>query len=158
MRGGRKERRRKLGLPEELTAEEQAAEAARQAEKAGEAAKKRLPVKPVTKINRMREILVDMKKASDPVCTLVQSVEPVCAADFHPLHMYWGHNQYLLARAMPTMTRTHTIVLMSMPERRVHVGGVPNMLQDVNSVLPQRVQQSRGRQQAAHQGGWQGAH
>ena len=60
----RRERRRKLGLPEELTEEEKAAERARAEEEAAREAAKRLPVRPVTKIAKMREILVQMKKAS----------------------------------------------------------------------------------------------
>lgn len=60
----RRERRKKLGLPEELTEEEKEAErAAKEAEAQREAAK-RLPVKPVTKIAKMRDILVNMKKAA----------------------------------------------------------------------------------------------
>jgi len=60
----RKERRRKLGLPEELTEEEKAAEAAKRAEQeAKQASRMGLPVKPVSAMDRMRRLLVDMKKA-----------------------------------------------------------------------------------------------
>mmetsp|Transcript_44596 Transcript_44596/g.113972 ORF Transcript_44596/g.113972 Transcript_44596/m.113972 type:complete len:413 (-) Transcript_44596:13-1251(-) len=61
----RKERRRKLGLPEKLTEEEKAAEAARKAAEAEKAAASRmgLPVKPVSAMDKMRKLLVDMKKA-----------------------------------------------------------------------------------------------
>lgn len=61
----RRERRRKLGLPEDLTEEEKAAEKARAEAEAAEAARKRLPVKPVSRIKRMREILVAMKKSPE---------------------------------------------------------------------------------------------
>lgn len=67
----RKERRRKLGLPEELTEEEKERERQREAEKAAkakeEAEKKAaagLIVKPVTKIEAMRAVLVDIKKCN----------------------------------------------------------------------------------------------
>jgi hypothetical protein len=63
----RKERRRKLGLPEELTPEEEEAERQKLAADAGREAARRLPVKPVTRIARLRETLVQMKKTSDPV-------------------------------------------------------------------------------------------
>lgn len=59
----RRERRRKLGLPEELSPEEEAAERAKQAEK--EAAKNKrgpVPLKPLAAISRMRDALVQMKK------------------------------------------------------------------------------------------------
>lgn len=67
----RKERRRKLGLPEELTEEEKARDAQRQADKAAAAAKaeeenkKKIfgHVKPMSTLERMRPILVTMKKA-----------------------------------------------------------------------------------------------
>ncbi len=44
----RRERRRKLGLPEELTEEEREAERQKAAAKAAEEAKRKLPVKPIT--------------------------------------------------------------------------------------------------------------
>ena len=66
----RKERRRKLGLPEELTAEEQEEERKRDEERARlaaeELAKKAangLYVKPVAKLENLRKHLVDIKKA-----------------------------------------------------------------------------------------------
>lgn len=62
--GRRRERRRKAGLPEELTEEEQAAENAKAEAEAAAAAKRRLPAKPITKINRLRDVLVGMRKAS----------------------------------------------------------------------------------------------
>lgn len=61
--GCRKARRRKLGLPEELTPEELEEERRKAEEKAAAEAKKKLPVKPVSRINKMRDILVSMKKA-----------------------------------------------------------------------------------------------
>jgi UBX domain-containing protein 1/4 len=66
----RKERRRKLGLPEELTPEEQEEERKREEERARvaaeELAKKAangLYVKPVSKLENLRKHLVDIKKA-----------------------------------------------------------------------------------------------
>ena len=59
----RRERRRKLGLPEELTEEEKEEERRRERVQAEEEAKRRLPVKPVAKSERMRYLLVEMKKA-----------------------------------------------------------------------------------------------
>ena len=63
------ERRRKLGLPDELTEEEKAKERARAEKKAAEAkaeaekkAKAGLVVKPVEKIDALRRLLVDIKK------------------------------------------------------------------------------------------------
>ena len=58
----RAERRRKLGLPVEVSPEEEAAERAKQVEK--EAAKRKgpVPAKPVTHVEKMREALVNMKK------------------------------------------------------------------------------------------------
>jgi len=60
----RAERRRKLGLPEHLTPEEEARERAKQADK--EAAQRKKPLvaapKPVTNLESMRQSLVDMKK------------------------------------------------------------------------------------------------
>ena len=58
----RAERRRKLGLPVEVSPEEEAAERAKQVEK--EAAKRKgpVPAKPVTHVEKMREALVKMKK------------------------------------------------------------------------------------------------
>ena len=61
----RRQRRKKLGLPEELTEEEVEVERAAKEAEAQKEAEKRLPVKPVTKIAKMREILVQMKKASE---------------------------------------------------------------------------------------------
>lgn len=60
----RRERRRKLGLPEELTEEEKAAEQAKREAQAAEEASKKLPVVPITRISKLRELLVQMKKAS----------------------------------------------------------------------------------------------
>jgi len=57
----RRQRRRKMGLPEELTEEERAAEAAKAAEKErakASAAAAFVPVKPVTQIAKLRELLV----------------------------------------------------------------------------------------------------
>ena len=65
----RRERRARLGLPEELNEEEKEEERRREREKAEREARRRLPVKPVVKAERMRQILVEMKKtyeASDP--------------------------------------------------------------------------------------------
>lgn len=59
----RAERRRKLGLPEHLTSQEEAAERAKQAER--EATKRRqpaVPPKPVTALENMRQALVQVKK------------------------------------------------------------------------------------------------
>jgi len=50
-------------LPEELTEEELVEERRREREKAEEEARRRLPVKPIAKAERMRQILVDMKKS-----------------------------------------------------------------------------------------------
>ncbi|KAK9831953.1 hypothetical protein WJX81_002741 [Elliptochloris bilobata] len=59
----RRARRRKMGLPEELTEEEKAAEAAKAAEKErAKVANAFVPIKPVTQISRLRELLVGMKK------------------------------------------------------------------------------------------------
>jgi len=54
----RKERRRKLGLPEELSEEEKAAERARIAEAAKAKPSIGLPVKQVSLLAQMREVLV----------------------------------------------------------------------------------------------------
>ena len=55
----RRQRRRKLGLPEELGEEERAAEAARAADKdKAKAAASFVPVKPVTLLSNLRELLV----------------------------------------------------------------------------------------------------
>ena len=54
----RKERRRKLGLPEELTEAEKEAERARLAESAKAKPTIGLPVKPVSLLAQMREVLV----------------------------------------------------------------------------------------------------
>ncbi|CAL8469381.1 g8922 [Coccomyxa elongata] len=58
----RRERRRKLGLPEELTEEEKAAEAAKRAEAAKAKTARALPVKPISLITQLRDVLVGMKK------------------------------------------------------------------------------------------------
>jgi hypothetical protein len=56
----RKERRRKLGLPEELTEEEKAAEAAKRAvQEAKQASRMGLPVKPVSGEHSPISLLVD---------------------------------------------------------------------------------------------------
>lgn len=62
----KRERRRKLGLPEEQTEEELAKEAAEaaQKQKAAEAGKLRLPVKPVSATEKLRSSLVEMKKSA----------------------------------------------------------------------------------------------
>ena len=62
----RKERRRKLGLPEELTEEEKAAERARQAESAKAKPSIGLSVKPVSLLLQMRNALV--RRASLSSC------------------------------------------------------------------------------------------
>ncbi len=54
----RRERRRKLGLPEELTEEEKAAEAAKRAEAAKAKTARALPVKPISLITQLRDVLV----------------------------------------------------------------------------------------------------
>ena len=55
----RRARRRKLGLPEELSEEEKAAEAAKAAEKErAKVAAAFVPVKPVTQISKLRKLLV----------------------------------------------------------------------------------------------------
>ena len=54
----RKERRRKLGLPEELTEAEKEAERARLAESAKAKPTIGLPVKPISLLAQMREVLV----------------------------------------------------------------------------------------------------
>lgn len=59
----RKERRKKVGLPEELNEEEKEEEVRREREKAELEARRRLPVKPVAKAERMRMLLVNMKKS-----------------------------------------------------------------------------------------------
>lgn len=58
----RKARRRRLGLPEELTEEEKEAERQKAAEKAAREAARKLPVKPVSVAEKLRPILVDIKK------------------------------------------------------------------------------------------------
>eukprot|EP01025_Chloroclados_australasicus_P033538 TRINITY_DN34241_c2_g1_i1.p1 TRINITY_DN34241_c2_g1~~TRINITY_DN34241_c2_g1_i1.p1 ORF type:complete len:342 (-),score=69.32 TRINITY_DN34241_c2_g1_i1:32-982(-) len=76
----RKERRKKLGLPEELTPEEQEAENKRLAEQAEQDARHKLTVKPVTRISNMREILVQMKKqaAQDKFMTCCKTLTAYC--------------------------------------------------------------------------------
>ncbi len=54
----RRERRRKLGLPEELSEEEKAAEAAKKAEAAKAKVSRALPVKPIALITQLRDVLV----------------------------------------------------------------------------------------------------
>ena len=54
----RRERRRKLGLPEELTEEERAAERAKQAERERAKAAHALPVRRVTLATQLRDTLV----------------------------------------------------------------------------------------------------
>lgn len=54
----RRERRRRLGLPEELTEEEKAAEAAKKAAAAKAQASSKLPVKPISLITQLRDTLV----------------------------------------------------------------------------------------------------
>jgi hypothetical protein len=54
----RRARRRKLGLPEELTEEEKEAERQKAADKEKEKLAKKLPVKPVSTLAKQREILV----------------------------------------------------------------------------------------------------
>lgn len=56
-------RRRKLGLPEELTEEEKEEERRKAAAKIEEVHKKKLPIKPVEVGEKMRGLLVEMKKA-----------------------------------------------------------------------------------------------
>ncbi len=57
------ERRALQGLPLELTEEEKEEERRKERERAEAEAKRRLPVKPVAKAERMRVLLVEMKKA-----------------------------------------------------------------------------------------------
>ena len=52
-----------MGLPEDLTEEEKEEERRKEREKAEAEAKRRLPVKPVAKAEKMRLLLVEMKKA-----------------------------------------------------------------------------------------------
>jgi UBX domain-containing protein 1/4 len=58
----RRERRKKMGLPEELTPEEKEAERKQLEEKLAEEARRRLPVKPVILAEKMRTVLVSIKK------------------------------------------------------------------------------------------------
>ena len=58
----RRARRMALGLPPELSEEEKAAEATKEAAKIAAEAAKRLPVKAVSVLARQREILVSVKK------------------------------------------------------------------------------------------------
>ncbi|GBF94079.1 hypothetical protein Rsub_07347 [Raphidocelis subcapitata] len=61
----RRERRRRLGLPEELTEEEKAAEAEKARQKAAqEVARRTQYVKPVSMLERLRPVLVSMKKGA----------------------------------------------------------------------------------------------
>ena len=66
-------RRRKLGLPEELSEEEKAEDERRKAERAVQNCAHKLVAKPVGRITAMRDILTTMKKSSDAVRT----VEPL---------------------------------------------------------------------------------
>ncbi|GAB4822019.1 hypothetical protein N2152v2_009065 [Parachlorella kessleri] len=79
----RRERRRKLGLPEELTEEEREAERQKAAAKAAEEAKRKLPVKPITAGERMRDRLVAVKKGhpgeDERVKTCFQTLMKFCA-------------------------------------------------------------------------------
>lgn len=59
----RRERRRRLGLPEELTEEEKEAERKRLEEKLAEEARRKLPIKPAAAAEKMRALLVEMKRA-----------------------------------------------------------------------------------------------
>ena len=59
----RRERRRAAGLPEELTPEEAEVERRKAEAAAAEEARRRLPVKPVAALDRLRALLVGMKKA-----------------------------------------------------------------------------------------------
>ena len=63
----RKERRRKLGLPEELTEAEKEAERARLAQSAKAKPTIGLPVKPISLLAQMREVLV-----RSPFCPVLQ--------------------------------------------------------------------------------------
>lgn len=67
-RGGcacRRERRRAQGLPEDLTPEEQEEERKKAEADMARQTRAHLPVKPVTRINKMRDVLVQMKKTTD---------------------------------------------------------------------------------------------
>lgn len=81
----RRARRRKLGLPEELTEEEKAQEAATAAKKADAAKKKNsfVTVKPVSVAEKIRAKLVDLKKAnpdkSDGVTMCFQTIQKYLA-------------------------------------------------------------------------------
>ncbi|KAL4429552.1 hypothetical protein ABPG77_008601 [Micractinium sp. CCAP 211/92] len=78
----RRERRRKLGLPEELTEEEKEEERRKAAAKAEEERKRKLPIKPVEVGEKMRGLLVDMKKAhpgqDDALKTCWQTLLKMC--------------------------------------------------------------------------------
>lgn len=81
----RRERRRKLGLPEELTPEEKAAEAVKQAEAAKAKASRALPIKPVSLTSQLRDVLVRLGI----------------------LHSF-THRRYLLMLRLPTDLRLHS--------------------------------------------------
>lgn len=80
----RRERRRKLGLPEELTAEEKEAERKKVEEKIAEDSKRRLPLtKSVILGEKMRDLLVAIKKAhngqDEAVKSCFQTMLKICA-------------------------------------------------------------------------------
>lgn len=78
----RKERRRRLGLPEELTEEEKEEERRKAAAKAEEERRRKLPIKPVEVGEKMRALLVAMKKAhpgqDDALKTCWQTLLKMC--------------------------------------------------------------------------------
>ena len=91
----RKERRRKLGLPEELTDEEKAAERARLAESAKAKPSIGLPVKPVSLLAQLRDALVrsSLPRAQHPITDLKVSddaVLPVAFPGYGCQRMYWA--------------------------------------------------------------------
>eukprot|EP01023_Acetabularia_acetabulum_P002190 TRINITY_DN10838_c0_g1_i1.p1 TRINITY_DN10838_c0_g1~~TRINITY_DN10838_c0_g1_i1.p1 ORF type:complete len:345 (-),score=101.21 TRINITY_DN10838_c0_g1_i1:209-1243(-) len=78
----RKARRRKLGLPEELTEDEKKEEEERKRKEAEEKNKSKLPVKPISKITHLRDILVEVKK---------ENPEPVFKTACKTLMAYCGN-------------------------------------------------------------------
>ncbi len=78
----RRERRRKLGLPEDLTPEEKAAEAAKLAEAAKAKAARALPVKPVSLTSQLRDVLVGLlcsnSGGSQLMCPPLQGAADPC--------------------------------------------------------------------------------
>ncbi|EFN54376.1 hypothetical protein CHLNCDRAFT_31757 [Chlorella variabilis] len=78
----RRERRRRLGLPEELTEEEREEERRKVQAKVEEEKRRRLPIKPVEVGEKMRTLLVDMKKAhpgqDDALKTCWQTLLKMC--------------------------------------------------------------------------------